>query len=299
MSEIFVNNNDVRFIDRLLFHLQSSSELKISVSYIRNSGVNPLIDEFEKFIGRSGKLQIITSAQMGITEREAIRSLLEIGANICVVREDDKRVFHAKGFIFKESESPAVIIGSANLTRSGLISGIEWGVEIVGNASFLESIEKEFDELWKSQHQVTLENLNEIIGESESRVANPIIESEDEFIDDHTDTLQEILEKYATYSVHKRPDWGGSWNFNLAVSKVERFLRSGHPFYVMFYCDFEAPTEKVFAIPSEYLKTNILPYAHKTNGTRYLINLNKSDLHFNWQRSIKMDGKPFLIKDGS
>jgi len=279
--------------------LKSSTKLKISVSYIRNSGVNPLIDEFERFIGRNGKLSIITSVQMGITEKDAIRSLLVIGAEVCVVQETDKRVFHTKGFIFKQSDSLVVIIGSANLTHSGLISGIEWGVEVIGNASFTEIVEREFDELWQSQLRVTLENLDKIFSEPTDRILKPIIDDEDGVVDNQSVSLNEILENYTTYSVHKRPDMLGAWNFNLTVSKVEQLLRSGNPFYVIFFCDFEATSEKVFAIPSDFLRTNILPYAHKTNGTRYLINLCKYDLHFNWQRSIKMDGKPFLVKDGS
>lgn len=300
MSEIiFVNNNGARFIDRLLFHLQNSNDVKISVSYIRNSGVNPLIDEFKNFIERSGKLSIITSAQMRITEREAIRSLLEIGATVHIVQETDKRVFHPKGFSFRGNESSATIIGSANLTRSGLISGIEWGIEIIGNEDLTENVEKAFDELWESQPQVTLENLEEIISESENKNLKPIFDSEDEFIDNQAISLQELLDNHITYPVTKRPDRSGSWNFNLAVSKVEGLLRREKPFYVLFYCDFEAPTEKVFAIPSDFLQANILPYAHKTGGRRYMINVNKSNLRFNWHWSIKMDGKQFLIKDGS
>ncbi len=300
MSEIFfVNNNETCFIDRLLFYLRNSNDVKISVSYIRNSGVNPLIDDFKKFIGRDGKLSIITSAQMGITEREAIRSLLEIGAEVHVVQETDKRVFHPKGFIFKGNDSSATIIGSANLTRSGLISGIEWGIEVVGDENLTESVEKEFNGLRESQPQVTLENIDRIISESKGKNFKPILDSEDEFVDNQVISLQELIKHNIIYPVHKRPDGFGSWNFNLAVNKVENLLRWQKPFYIVFFCDFEATSEKVFAIPSDFLKTNILPYAHKTDGTRYLINVNKFDLHFNWHWSIKMDGKPFLVKDDS
>ena len=101
--------------------------------------------------------------------------------------------------------------------------------------------------------------------------------------------------KAVCYSVHKRLDRYATWNFNLSVGKIKRLSRQGD-FYVVFHCNYESPDEVIFAIPSSFLNGHIFPYAHKTNGSRYMINVNKTTHQFNWQRSIKMDGRPFIIE---
>lgn len=96
------------------------------------------------------------------------------------------------------------------------------------------------------------------------------------------------------YPVARRPDPKNSWNFNLSVNKVNRLL-SENGFDLVVKCDFESTNEVVFNISSDYLSLNIFPYANQGNSSRYLFEVNKSTYQFNWQRSIPMDGRPFLV----
>jgi len=118
--------------------------------------------------------------------------------------------------------------------------------------------------------------------------------AEDEVIVNSSKTLKNILENNTIYPVTKRHDYTNTWKFNLAVNKVNNLSKNGK-YYVIVKCDYESPDEIIFAIPSEYLIKNIFPYANQGKSTRYLFEVNKTTYRFNWQRSIKMDGTPFLI----
>ena len=305
MSQIvFIDSREYHFVDRLRLHLKNSKEVKVAVSYIRNSGINPLVENFEEFAEQGGDLTVLTSAQMGITEKEAIRSLLEIGATIAVFASGANKVFHAKTFLFKKNNKESVaIIGSANLSYSGLLSGVEWGIEIQDDPNLAGKIDEEFERLLFSPNVVLVseENIEQIFQEANEPSVS-IHDMEDGYASPHTEkklSIEDLLKEHVLYEVHKRPDALASWNFNLSVNKISRLLQTNDLFYVVFHCDYEAETEIVFAIPSDYLVANIFPYAHKTDGTRYLINVSKSTLTFNWQRSIKMDGRPFLVGDAT
>ena len=296
---LFIDNHRYFFADRLRLHLENSIEAKIAVSYIRNSGINHLVKSFERFTEQGGELTVLTSAQMGVTEMEAIRSLLEIGARVAVFANDANTIFHAKTFLFKRNdETNVVIVGSANLSNSGLLNGVEWGVEIQGSAELAREIDEEFQRLLLSSEIVLVSEENvEQLFQNESQGALSLPEVEDGYIGHYERwSIEDLRKKYELYEVHKRPDAFTAWNFNLAVNKVNRLLQANDLFYVVFYCDYEAETEIIFAIPSDYLVANIFPYAHKTNGRRYMIEVNKSTLVFNWHRSIKMDGRPFIVK---
>ena len=108
-------------------------------------------------------------------------------------------------------------------------------------------------------------------------------------------TLSELENSAVCYSVHKRQDRYATWNFNLSVNKINNLSLQGN-FYAVFHCNYESPDEVIFAIPSSFLNGRIFPYAHQTNGSRYMINVNKTTYQFNWQRSIKMDGRPFIVE---
>jgi HKD family nuclease len=104
--------------------MQRCYECKIAVAYVRSSGVNLIINNIEQIIKRGQKVKLITSNQMGITEPEALESMLDIGVEVKIF-VNSKKTFHPKAYIFKGTEKTEYIIGSSNLSRSALIDGAE------------------------------------------------------------------------------------------------------------------------------------------------------------------------------
>lgn len=296
---ILLNNNDRKLIDTLTNCLRSCYECRMAVAYVRNSGINPIIDDIEQVIKTGGKVKLLTSNQMGITEPEAIESLLDIGVEVKIFI-NAKRTFHPKAYIFNGSGKSEYIIGSPNLSRSALINGIEWNVyfdNLNPNSSLIES---EFDRIWYSNESqnITQENINTFFNTHIKENIETFVKREDLVTTSPLSTLHDILKNNVCYPVTKRPDNTNTWKFQLYVNKVNQ-LSLKNEFIVIVRCDYETPHEIVFAIPSEYLIKNIFLYANQGNSSRYLFEINKNTFQFNWQRSIKMDGKPFLIIKGT
>lgn len=293
---IFINNNDRKLIDTLKVCLKHCDECKIAVAYVRNSGINPIIDDIESVLRTGGKVKLLTSNQMGITESEAIESLFDIGVEIKIFINPNK-IFHPKAYIFKGIKKSEYIIGSSNLSRSALFDGIEWNLHFDSSNPISSTVEDNFDRIWCSNETqiITRENLNSLFKNHVEEVIRDFVKREDVVITTLFNTLTDLLAKNICYPVSKRPDNTTTWKFNLSVNKVNRLLEKNN-FYVIVRCDYESTDEVVFAIASEYLTRNIFPYANQGNSSRYLFEVNKRTFQFNWQRSIKMDGKPFIIQ---
>lgn len=162
----FVHNHGLtNFYNNLVENLRACSEFKISVSFVRNSGVNVLKDVLQELADRKVPGQILASTYLGYTQPKALDDLAKfpnIKLKIYVPTEKDG--FHPKGYLFKQTvfdnkEQWTVIIGSSNLSGAALKSNIEWNVlknDLCGENSepgtFSKSVLEEFDELWNSKY---------------------------------------------------------------------------------------------------------------------------------------------------
>jgi HKD family nuclease len=292
---ILLTNNDEKLIKTVQACLRECLECKIAVAYIRNSGVNPIISTLEAIKKRGGKIKIVTSDQMGITEKEAILSLLDIGVEIKVYVNANK-VFHPKAYIFKGAKNSKYIIGSSNISRSAFFDGVEWNLFFDNSNPVSSSIEKSFDDIWSSTdvNIVSKENIDSHFNSTREQILKHFEEKEDAVVAESEQTLDNILKNNPIYQVSKRQDHNSTWNFNLSVNKVNRLSEKGS-FYVIVRCNYESNDEIVFASSSDHLDKHIFPYANQGKSSRYLFEVNKRTFHFNWQRSVKMDGRPFIV----
>ena len=66
-----------------------------------------------------------------ITQPETLRSLNDIHSNIEVrLWQSNGTSFHPKAYIFQYDDNGTLIVGSSNLSRSALTSGIEWNLSM-------------------------------------------------------------------------------------------------------------------------------------------------------------------------
>ena len=74
----------------------------------------------------------MTGNYLNITQPSALYLLKDILGDKVDLRfyNDTKRSFHAKAYIFENNEDGEIFIGSSNLSRSALTSGIEWNYRI-------------------------------------------------------------------------------------------------------------------------------------------------------------------------
>jgi HKD family nuclease len=116
----------IKFLDASNFGNELSKDLTkcsyfhVAVSYIRLSGIQPLLALTSEQIENS---QIITCTDFGITEPKALYELINCGYRIRVFRDAG---LHAKSWItFFPDRSTVLYVGSSNLSHSAISSNTE------------------------------------------------------------------------------------------------------------------------------------------------------------------------------
>jgi HKD family nuclease len=118
-----IGGNGAAIIHHAICDLAAKSiTLSIAVSYIQLSGWELLKAALTEQQIKS--LRILCTDQLGITDPKAVREIMKAGAAIRVFTGNG--VFHPKVFIgSRNAMSDLFLMGSANLSRSALITGVE------------------------------------------------------------------------------------------------------------------------------------------------------------------------------
>ena len=113
---------------QLVNSLKKADRVDIIVSFLIESGVKMLLEELENALKRGARIRILTGNYLGITQPSAlylIRKKLGDQVELRFYNEKD-RSFHPKSYIFHYADRSELYIGSSNISRSALTSGIEW-----------------------------------------------------------------------------------------------------------------------------------------------------------------------------
>ncbi len=113
---------------QLINSFKQADSVDIIVSFLMESGVRMLLDELDKALKRGAKIRILTGNYLGITQPSALYLIKhKLGERVDLRFYNDKnRSFHPKSYIFHYKNSSLLYIGSSNISRSALTSGIEW-----------------------------------------------------------------------------------------------------------------------------------------------------------------------------
>ncbi len=152
----FIHNYGYRtFFGELESNLSNCSSFKMSVAFIRFSGVQLLLDTFQKLAEQNIPGQILTSTYLNSTEPSALLALKRfpnLETKIFVPTRD--KGFHSKGYIFTTDTNHNIIIGSSNITQCALKSNVEWNVlnHAKQNDPFAQDVLNEFNTQWNDKH---------------------------------------------------------------------------------------------------------------------------------------------------
>lgn len=137
IEESYVESTDVMTGDKnrsryLFYQLKSSmaraKQIDIIVSFLMESGVRMLLKDLKAALERGVPIRILTGNYLGITQPSAlflIKKELGDGVDLRFYNEKE-RSFHPKSYIFHYENMSEIYIGSSNVSRSALTSGIEW-----------------------------------------------------------------------------------------------------------------------------------------------------------------------------
>lgn len=113
---------------QLISSLKKAESVDIIVSFLMESGVKMLIKELENALKRGARVSILTGNYLGITQPSALYLIKsKLGESVDLRFYNEKgRSFHPKSYIFHYRDHSEIYIGSSNISKSALTSGVEW-----------------------------------------------------------------------------------------------------------------------------------------------------------------------------
>ncbi|MDE7204002.1 MAG: DEAD/DEAH box helicase family protein [Lachnospiraceae bacterium] len=123
------DRNRSRFLYyQLKMSLMKAKRVDIIVSFLMESGVRMILNDLRAALDRGVQVRILTGNYLGITQPSALCLIKkELGNRVDLRFYSDKgRSFHPKSYIFHYEKMSEIYIGSSNISRSALTSGIEW-----------------------------------------------------------------------------------------------------------------------------------------------------------------------------
>ncbi|MCM1112758.1 MAG: DEAD/DEAH box helicase family protein [Muribaculum sp.] len=151
----------------LYFQLRGSmmraKRIDIIVSFLMESGVRMILQDLKAALNRGVKIRILTGNYLGITQPSALYLIKKELENRVDLRfyNDRKRSFHPKSYIFHYENGGEIYIGSSNVSKSAMTSGIEW------NYRFSSSADKRNFDLFYDTFLDLFENHSIVIDDAE------------------------------------------------------------------------------------------------------------------------------------
>lgn len=155
-----VTGRDQYLYDSLIKELEKADEIKIIVSFLRESGAHLLADPLKKAALKNGAdIKILTSRYLNITEPSALYLLKDKLGDLAEFKffanqeiEAQAISFHPKAYFFKNKSEQIIFIGSSNISYSALHGGIEWNyrLEKERDEQAFNEFKEEFDDLYNN-----------------------------------------------------------------------------------------------------------------------------------------------------
>ena len=161
-TELFTGcHSEISLESEIRKEIISSNEIYLLVSFIKWSGIRIFEKELRDFTSRGNKLKIITTTYMGATDYKAIEFLSSLqNTEIKVSYNTSNERLHAKAYIFiRDTGFHTSYIGSSNISRSALTSGLEWNIKVTNSeiSRIIDKLKKTFEAYWENSDFVFYE----------------------------------------------------------------------------------------------------------------------------------------------
>lgn len=132
---------------QLVGSLRKAVSVDIIVSFLMESGVKMLLEELDHALNRGARIRILTGNYLGITQPSALYLIKrKLGDRVDLRFYNEKnRSFHPKSYIFHYVDHSEIYIGSSNVSKSALTSGIEWNYRFSSQTD-----QKNYDKFFKT-----------------------------------------------------------------------------------------------------------------------------------------------------
>lgn len=217
-SSLFTGGGkEVTVGSEICLDIKTADRIDLLVSFIKFRGWKLIADELTAFVKRQGtKLRILTTTYLGATDNKAIRELFALkqygNVDIKVSFNGDRDRLHAKVYgFYRESGADTAYIGSSNLSKEAITTGMEWNMRITQaeNPHIIDKMKATFEQYWTGQEFEPIET---------------------------EDDLQKLEE--ALFRI-KHPDKDSTTEDINATEYVSRYIRKNHQIRVIEQLHFE------------------------------------------------------------
>jgi len=155
-SELFTGSNaGISLESEIKKEILSSDKIYFLVSFIKWSGIRIFEKELREFTKRGKQLKIITTSYMGATDLKAVEFLASLpNTEIKVSYNTANERLHAKSYLFfRDTGFHTGYIGSSNISKSALTSGLEWNLKVTTAeiSHIIKKFEKTFETYWEDK----------------------------------------------------------------------------------------------------------------------------------------------------
>jgi HKD family nuclease len=155
-SELFTGNNaGISLESEIKKEILSSDKIYFLVSFIKWTGIRIFENELLEFTQRGGRLRVITTSYMGATDLKAVEFLSDLkNTEIKISYNSNNERLHAKAYLFcRNTGFHTGYIGSSNISRSALTSGLEWNLKVTTKevGHIIDKFQKTFDTYWQDE----------------------------------------------------------------------------------------------------------------------------------------------------
>ena len=155
-SSLFTGSpHEPQLVHELQKEMCSADSVDVLVSFIKWSGLRLLMPAFEDLRDRKIPVRLLTTSYMGASDAPAVEWLAGLpNVRIRVSYDTEHTRLHAKAYYFKRlSGFSTAYIGSANMSRAAMTSGLEWNLKVTAQdmKHILEKFTAEFETYWNSR----------------------------------------------------------------------------------------------------------------------------------------------------
>ena len=165
-----VSNRESTVKENMFDNLEWCSEVRIATAFLTNGGYYMLSEGLLDFITRGGRIRVLVGLENGVTDYNSILEFATMTGDCkCKLYIDTSAQeisFHPKVYIFSSNSLNRIIIGSSNLTRSGLSTNVEANVlidEEKCNREIANQVLAYFEYLWNSSSALPVEENDELL----------------------------------------------------------------------------------------------------------------------------------------
>lgn len=150
-------------LDKLRQAFKKAKKIDIIVAFLMESGVRLLEKDLKDILNRNVPIRILTGNYLNITQPQALYLLKDILKDKVDLRfyNVSGRSFHPKAYIFEyDNKDGDIFIGSSNISKSALTSGIEWNYRIKKehNESDFQCYKDTFEDLFNNKSIIVDDN---------------------------------------------------------------------------------------------------------------------------------------------